>query len=217
MSQRSQKDVFLESEGDEWYARNLEHLRTSGPDALLSTLEDMGIAPKAVLEIGCSNGYRIAQICRKYQATGFGIEPSARAVGDGRDRFPELQLEVGTADALPYPDGQFDLVIFGFCLYLVDPRLHLRCMAEADRVLADGGVLMIYDFIEPVPYHNEYTHRQGVRSYKMEFSRYLLASPAYRLLRRNMSAQSVLRPDHSVGVDVLSKNFAAAFPPNPFV
>jgi hypothetical protein len=29
--------------------------------------------------------------------------------------------------------------------------------------------------------------------------------------------QGVPNPDHSVGVDVLSKNLAAAFPPNPFV
>jgi ubiquinone/menaquinone biosynthesis C-methylase UbiE len=217
MTQRSQKDVFLESEGDEWYGRNLDHLHAPGPDVLLSTLEDMRIAPKSVLEIGCSNGYRVAQICRKYEASGCGIEPSGKAVADGRGRFPQLQLEVGTADALPFRDEQFDLVIFGFCLYLVDPRLHLRCMAEADRVLADGGVVMIYDFIEPVPYHNEYAHRQGIRSYKMEFSRYLLASPAYRLLRRNMSMQGVPKPDHSVGVDVLSKNLAAAFPSNPFV
>jgi SAM-dependent methyltransferase len=219
MTEPSQKDVFLAGEGDAWYGRNERHLREPGPDIVLSTLEEMQVAPESVLEIGCANGYRIATICERLGGAGFGVEPSGKAVADGRGRYPSLSLEVGTADALPFADGQFDLVIFGFCLYLVDPRLHLKCVAEADRVLREGGLLLIYDFIEPVPYYNVYAHRPGIRSYKMEFSRFFLASPAYRLLRRNMidSERGIPRPDQSVGVDVLQKSHATAFPPNPFV
>ncbi|MET4371931.1 SAM-dependent methyltransferase [Bradyrhizobium sp. LB12.1] len=217
MTEHSQKDIFLGSEGDAWYARNQENLHGSGQEIVLTTLQEVGVLPTSVLEIGCANGYRIAGICNQFGARGFGIEPSSKAVADGRSRYPSLSLEVGTADRLPFADNHFDLVIFGFCLYLVDPRLHLRCVAEADRVLADGGLLAIYDFIEPVPYHNPYIHLQGVRSHKMEFSRYFLASPAYRLLRRTMSAAAVPKPDLSAGVDLLSKNFTSAFPPNPFV
>jgi SAM-dependent methyltransferase len=218
MTERSQKDVFLGGEGDAWYERNLHNLREPGRDLVLTTLDAIGVVPKSVLEIGCANGYRVANICERFDAAGSGIEPSANAVADGRTRFPSLSLEVGTADALPFADEQFDLVLFGFCLYLVDPRLHLRCVAEADRVLADGGLLLIYDFIEPVPYYNEYAHRPGIRSHKMEFSRFFLASPAYRLLRRNMavSEHGVPKPDQTVGVDVLSKNHAAAFSANPY-
>jgi SAM-dependent methyltransferase len=219
MIERSQKEVFLGGEGDAWYGRNLRHLLEPGPDIVLTTLEEIRIAPKSVLEIGCANGYRVAQICERFGAVGSGIEPSGKAVADGRGRFPSLTLEIGTADALPFADGQFDLVVFGFCLYLVDPRLHLRCVAEADRVLAEGGVLVIYDFIEPVPYYNEYAHRPGIRSHKMEFSRFFLASPAYKLLHRNMmtSEHRVPAPDQAVGVDALAKNYATAFPPNPFI
>src|SRR5262249_26448564 len=159
---------------DAWYRRNLQHLRTPGPDIVLTTLQEVRIAPKSVLEIGCANGYRVAQICQQSAARGFGIEPSAEAVADGRSRYPSLSLTVGTADALPCGVDHSDLVFFGFCLSLVDPRLHLRCVAEADRVLADGGLLAIYDFIEPIPYCNDYAHRPGVRSYKMDFSRYFL-------------------------------------------
>jgi SAM-dependent methyltransferase len=217
MTQPNQKDVFLNGEGDAWYARNQRHLRTPGQDIVLTTLREIGVSSKSVLEIGCSNGHRVASLSREFGAAGYGIDPSAEAVRDGCSRYPSLSLEVGTADRLPFAEGQFDLVIFGFCLYLVDPQLHLRCVAEADRVLADGGLLAIYDFIEPSAFHNDYAHREGIRSYKMEFSRYFLASPAYRLLRRNMSAPGVQQPDQSIGVDVLSKSLAAAFPPNPFV
>jgi SAM-dependent methyltransferase len=213
-----QKDIFLGSEGDAWYARNVERLHDARPDIVLSTLEDMKIEPKSVLEIGCSNGYRLEWIRERFGGAGFGIEPSKRAIEDGKRRFPSLTLEVGTADRLPFADGQFDVVIFGFCLYLVDPRLHFRCVAEADRVLGEGGMLVIYDFIEPVPYYNEYAHRAGVRSHKMEFSRLFLASPAYRLLRRNLvpSDGVVAKPDETIGVDVLAKSYATAFAANPY-
>jgi SAM-dependent methyltransferase len=216
MTKRSQKDVFLESEGDAWYRRNLQYLRAAGQDVVLTTLRQLQVTPKSILEIGCANGYRVAQICEQFGAAGFGIEPSTKAVADGRGRYPLLSLEVGTADVLPFADGQFDLVIFGFCLYLVDPRLHFRCVAEADRVLVDGGLLLIHDFIEPVPYYNEYAHRPGIRSYKMEFSRYFLACPAYSLLQRNMIAEGIPKSDHSVGIDVLRKDHATAFRSNPF-
>jgi SAM-dependent methyltransferase len=217
MTTRSQKDVFLESEGDAWYGRNLQYLRAADQDVVLTTLRQLQVTPKSVLEIGCANGYRLAQICEQFGAAGFGVEPSGKAVADGRGRYPSLSLAVGTADVLPFADGQFDLVIFGFCLYLVDPRLHFRCVAEADRVLADGGLLLIHDFIEPVPYYNEYAHRPGIRSYKMEFSRYFLACPAYRLLQRNMVEGRIAKSDHSVGIDVLWKNHATAFRSNPFI
>jgi adenylyltransferase/sulfurtransferase len=39
-----------------------------------------------------------------------------------------------------------DLVLFGFCLYLVDRKLISRVVAEADRVLKDTGFLGIVDF-----------------------------------------------------------------------
>ena len=171
MTEHSQKDVFLGGEGDAWYGRNMQHLREPGPDIVLTTLEEMQIAPKTVLEIGCSNGYRLAKICQRFGAVGFGIEPSSKAVADGVGRFSgTISLEVGTADVLPFADGQFDLVIFGFCLYLVDPLLHFRCIAEADRVLGEDGLLLIYDFIERVPYHNEYAHQPGIRSHSKQGS-----------------------------------------------
>ena len=67
------------------------------------------IAPHGVLEIGCSNGWRLEAIREKYGCDCLGIDPAD-------SQFPYIFK--GTADSLPYPDNQFDLVIYGFCLYL---------------------------------------------------------------------------------------------------
>lgn len=34
--------------------------------------------------------------------------------------FSHLDLRVGTADKLDFPDQSLDFILFGFCLYLVD-------------------------------------------------------------------------------------------------
>lgn len=36
-----------------------------------------------------------------------------QAIAEGRALFPDLELAVGSADYLPYPEGHFDIVIAG--------------------------------------------------------------------------------------------------------
>lgn len=214
-----QKSVFLSGEGDRWFERNASHLSGNPKDVVIAGLRNLDLKPKRVLEIGAANGHRLAVMAQEFGCTASGVEPSASAVADGKARFPGLDLRVGTADELPFADGSFDLVIFGFCLYLVDPRLHFRCIQEADRVLADRGTLVIFDFIESLPFYNNYSHLPGMRSHKMEWSRFFLASPAYRLVQRTLERkdEAALERNRLTGVDILLKDLPSAFPPNPFV
>jgi ubiquinone/menaquinone biosynthesis C-methylase UbiE len=149
--------------------------------------------------------------------TGAGIDPSAAAVEAGRAAFPGIDLRVGTADALPFADAAFDLVIFGFCLYLVDPALHFRAVAEADRVLADGGHLVMVDFLPPFPYANPYAHVPGLMASKHEYTRMFTAHPSYTLVQRTLigATTGVPAPDDRVTIDILAKRVEGAFPPNP--
>lgn len=114
--------------------------------------------PESVLEIGCGNGWRLHVLAREYHAKCFGIDPSERAVKDGMSLFPDLLLSQATADAVPHADQFFDLVIFGFCLYLCDRKDLFKIACEVDRVLKDFGKLMILDFYPPFPYRNAYAH-----------------------------------------------------------
>jgi ubiquinone/menaquinone biosynthesis C-methylase UbiE len=219
MTMVSQKDVFLAGEADQYYRRNAGRLVGGKEDLVIECLRSLPISPRRILEIGCANGYRIAALANTYGASGAGIDPSAMAIADGKERFPNIDLRVGTADSLPFPDGNFDLVIFGFCLYLVDPRLHFQTVAAADRVLGDSAHLVVFDFIENSPYKNEYSYMPGVWSHKMEYARYFTASPIYshvlRRLQVSTDAKDIER-DRRVGVDVLVKNMRNAFPANPW-
>ena len=183
-----QKKIFLASEGNHWFRRNRETLdkfTNLGEIAIHCITANLaGISNARVLEIGCGQGQNLAALSNRVPIVGHGIDPSEEAIAEGAVRFPSLVLRKGTADALPYADESFDVVWFGFCLYLVDRSLLFRTISEADRVLRDGGLIVIMDFDPNVPSYRPYHHYPGLKSYKMNYSQLFLANPAYVLVEK---------------------------------
>lgn len=188
-----QKHVFVDVEGDNYWKRNASALAHFHAAALADPSSDpvlralLTLKPSKVLEIGSANGWRLDVARQTWGAQGTGIEPSAAAVADG-SRFPDITLHIGTAEALPLPDAQFDCVVFGFCLYLCDRADLFRIAAEADRVLIEGGYIVIYDFFPSSVYRNPYSHRVGLFAHKMDHSRMWTWNPAYVLWRHDVTA-----------------------------
>ncbi len=218
---KNQKDAFLEGEGDGWYVRNrvtsdnLQEKRDRDPP--LKILSQMNLSKATILEIGSSNGWRLTVLKEKFpNARLFGIDPSAQAVAEAP---PGVKLQLGSADSLPFDDQSFDLVIFGFCLYLCDRRDLFKIAAEADRVVRDGGHIMTYDFHTPQAYKNPYAHQTGLFSYKMDYSLLFSWNPAYRVIKDHVQphpGKTDNTPDNRVGVVLLQKNLAAGWPDNPY-
>ena len=206
-----QKVAFLSGEGDKWFSRNSNSLKTGELDPVMSVIDFLGLKPASALEIGAANGHRLASLRAKYSCEVAGIEPSKDAVNAGNKE--NLNMVVGTADILPFKDNQFDLVIFGFCAYLIDPESHFRAFAEADRVLKNNGFLVIFDFLPPKAYSNEYSHLAGLRANKMQFSSVFFAHPFYNLIHRQLVKKSdeFLIGDNREAIDVLIKDTKSAF------
>ena len=216
-----QRDAFLESEGNAFYSRNkadaLSSISRSGSDEpVLRAMEFTGVSPRSTLEIGCANGWRLSLVAARYGSAVAGIDPSADALADGRRSMPHADLRHGTADELPFADHQFDTVIFGFCLYLCDPQDLFRIAAEADRVLADKGYLIIHDFHPDVPHAREYAHLRPLRSHKMDYGTMFSWHPAYQLIAVFPFASDYRMPptcaDTREATRVFYKDIAAAFP-----
>ncbi|PCH56232.1 MAG: hypothetical protein COC15_03440 [Legionellales bacterium] len=126
----------------------------------------------------------IAAESNKY--CGYGIDPSNNAIQQGNKQYSNLHLETGTADNLPYENGFFKVVIFGFCLYLVDRDLLMRTIAEADRVLGDKGFIIITDFDSIMPHKRKYHHLpdREIYSYKMDYAQLFFGCPHYALVEK---------------------------------
>jgi SAM-dependent methyltransferase len=213
-----QTSAFLGGEGDKWFERNREALQRRPADAHdipLSMIAEVMQPGGSILEIGCSNGNNLAELNRRVPIRGFGIDPSVKAVAEGAALAPAIQLSVGAANALQYPGEHFDVVWFGFCLYLIDRSFLAAAVAEADRVLRDGGYLAITDFDPPYPCRQKYHHLAGVNSYKADYSKLFLGNPAYALAAKRSYSHAGrgfhADPNERVATWVLAKSMTNAY------
>lgn len=179
----TQKEIFLSDEADAWFQRNKNAVSSkdlNGTSRIITdTLNLLEIKPVDILEIGCSNGYNLNFLHKEFGAKCCGIDPSAEAVNTGREEFSDLDIKVGTAENLEYATDSFDLIIFGFCLYLCDRGDLFRIACEADRCLRDNGYLVLIDFYPNSPFKNKYVHCSDVYSYKMRYAGMFLWNPEY--------------------------------------
>ena len=178
-------------------------------------LLELGTISDRVLEIGCANGWRLNSLKHTptWSKTSFvGIDPSKEAIESGSKEFLGIQLLQGVADALPMEDSSVDILVYGFCLYLCDPSDYFRITTEANRVVREGGMVVIFDFFAETPYRNKYGHAENMYSHKMNFSRLFTASPCYQLMLEDFSYMGdQINPDNKLVVHMLRKNSAAAW------
>ncbi len=208
-----QKEIFLKSEGDAWFTRNQKKVaarKLPEDDAVLQEILEFLPTSECklkVLEIGCGNGTRLAWLKSNLNADCYGIEPSAQAVAEACAKG--INVQQGTADALPFDNQSFDIVIYGFCLYLCDREDLFHIASEADRVLRLPGWLVILDFFSPTPRAGTYHHRPGVQSYKMDYRTLFTWHPNYECMthkiRHHGATSFTDDADEWVAVSVLRK------------
>jgi ubiquinone/menaquinone biosynthesis C-methylase UbiE len=118
----------------EEYARHRGH-----DEAVLGALtRGGGVGPSCrVLEVGCGTGNYIIALDEATSASCSGVDPSAEMLAVARTRSPRISFVAGTAEALPFPDEEFDFVFAVDVIHHVgDPA---AAVAEAFRVLRGGG------------------------------------------------------------------------------
>jgi ubiquinone/menaquinone biosynthesis C-methylase UbiE len=91
-----------------------------------------------VLEVGCGTANHIRALCAETACAAWGVDPSVGMLGWANST--PVCLSAGRGEALPYPNGCFDL------LFSVDVVHHIRDLdaayAEMARVLRPSGVLL---------------------------------------------------------------------------
>ena len=217
-----QKTLFLEAEGDAWFSRNKQalHMRAVQDDPVLGVIDRLQLGARNVLEVGCADGWRLRELEARTGAACHGIDPSAEAIAQGLKQAPHQGLKIGTAEKLELPDKAVDLLIYGFCLYLCDRGDLFRIAAEGDRVLQEGGHIVVYDFCTDTAYRNAYSHKPGVYCYKMQYADLFSWNPAYSVVHHQLVPHGGVASDvmdERVGITVLRKHSAEAYPDNPYI
>ncbi len=183
----SQEREFLKSEGDEWFKRNIHKFTENSLEisVLCNWLMPFQKEVQTILEIGSGGGNKLSQMCWQLNSKGYGIEPSSLAVDYANKNYGDkCVFEVGTADSLPTQLEKFDLIHFGFCLYLVSRDKITDCLKKADLLLKPGRFLSIIDFDPQQPHANEYVHFKGLKSFKDSYYKMFCDLGNYTLVNK---------------------------------
>ena len=204
-----QKEIFINKEGDQWFKRNLNNSRNfKDINSFIPLIKDKD----KILEIGTSDGIKLDYLSRKLSNLNlglFGIDPSCKSINSGSQKYPNLNLKQGTSDQIEFEDKYFNVVILGYCLYLVDRELLFKTISEVDRILKHGGYIVITDFETPFPIKRRYENAEGVFSYKNNYPNFFLGGGHYSLINKIHFSHStdIFNPDFNerVSTSVLYK------------
>lgn len=94
------------------------------------------------LEIGCGFG-RLSMTFSEFSDSHVAVDINDEALGAATVAYPHISYRHGSAEALPFPDHQFDLVTTWTVIQHVRPEKIHRVCAELIRMLAPGGTLLL--------------------------------------------------------------------------
>ncbi|MCL4562458.1 MAG: class I SAM-dependent methyltransferase [Chloroflexi bacterium] len=121
---------------DRQYHGGVERLRSPERLGLLDVdrvvnLSLQGIGAKEMLDVGTGSAI-FAEAFARQGLTAAGVDANPEMVEAASRFVPQGEFRLAPAEALPYPDGSFDLVFMGVVLHEADDPL--KALQEARRV-----------------------------------------------------------------------------------
>ncbi len=109
----------------------------------LKDLKQYAFPHARILDIGCGNG-RLYQMFEDLSIVYTGIDQSENLIAHAKNKFPQVNFQVGNMIALPFENGQFDR-IYAIASFHHLPNFDLRLTAlqEMKRVLVSGGKIIM--------------------------------------------------------------------------
>ena len=109
-------------------------------------------AGEQVLDVGCGTG-SLAVALKMSAGSVHGIDASQEMIEVARRNASkagvEVSFQVGLGEAIPFPDGTFDLVVSQLAIHHLPDDLKQSAFREMHRVLKSGGRCLIVDFEPP--------------------------------------------------------------------
>jgi SAM-dependent methyltransferase len=111
-----------------------------GQDRRLNMIRQyIELRAKRILDIGCGLGMYVSRF-RQFSDDVYGVDVDPDKIAQASEWLPNLR--VSAAEELPFEDASFDVILLNEVIEHVDDDR--RAIQEAYRVLAPGGLIVIY-------------------------------------------------------------------------
>jgi ubiquinone/menaquinone biosynthesis C-methylase UbiE len=105
-----------------------------------------------LLDIGSGTGVFLREVKRNYPrlaVTGLDLSaPYLSVAGRRLAHWSRVELIEGAAEAMPFGEGEFDIVSVIYLLHELPPRTRRAVVEEIRRVLKPGGTLIVVDSLQ---------------------------------------------------------------------
>ena len=107
---------------------------------------------ESVLDVGCGTGSLAIAAKRRVGTDGkvYAIDASPEMIARATAKAAKAEIDVSfknaVAEALPFPDAQFDVVLSTLMLHHLPHKVRQQCVREIRRVLEPQGRVLVVDF-----------------------------------------------------------------------
>lgn len=107
------------------------------------------VSPKMrVLDVGCGYGRTMQELREAGYSNLTGVDFSQGMIDQGKALYPHLDMMRMQGETLPFEDKSFDaVVLLAVLTCIVLDQEQARLIGEIERVLNDGGVVFVNDFL----------------------------------------------------------------------
>lgn len=107
--------------------------------------ELLGSIPSSILDFGCGDGLMTSYVQQRFSTTAlYGCDPSAESIEIAQTKYPTMTFKISGA-TIPFHDAQFDVIFAAGVLHHIPFEEHEAYLKELNRVLAPGGVFIIFE------------------------------------------------------------------------
>ena len=111
-----------------------------------------GLGNSRLLDIGCGTGAFLREVKRNYPRLAVtGLDLSAPYLSVAARRLADwsrIELIEAAAEAMPFGEGEFDIVSVIYLFHELPPRARRAVVEEIRRVLKPGGTLILVDSLQ---------------------------------------------------------------------